>query len=89
MIINLKSYLWDIENRLLNFLFPKKLVAYILRNAIFPAFKKDVMGDVLIWQNKKYIHPPAMVAGDGPLMQYRIWAQQFYTKKPNIPILKE
>lgn len=38
--------------------------------------KKD--GDGPIWATKKYYPRPRVIDGDGPLLQYRKWAEQFY-----------
>lgn len=43
------------------------------------AFAADVKQDVAIWQHKRYVHPPALVPGDGPIGRYRRWATQFYS----------
>jgi len=34
--------------------------------------------DVVIWENKAHIPVPALAEGDGPVMQFRRWAEQFY-----------
>lgn len=34
--------------------------------------------DVEIWEAKAYIARPALAYGDGPIMQYRRWCEQFY-----------
>jgi nitrite reductase/ring-hydroxylating ferredoxin subunit len=60
------------------FLFPKKPLAYLIRNATMKGYKHDVGQDFKIWQNKTYITPPALSKGDGPVAQYRVWAKQFY-----------
>jgi phenylpropionate dioxygenase-like ring-hydroxylating dioxygenase large terminal subunit len=59
---------------------PRRLVVPILENATFLAFESDVALDFPIWENKAYVHPPALVAGDGPIGQYRRWARQFYAE---------
>jgi phenylpropionate dioxygenase-like ring-hydroxylating dioxygenase large terminal subunit len=42
------------------------------------SFVGDVLQDFDIWRNKKYVHPPILAKGDGPVGQYRRWARQFY-----------
>lgn len=40
--------------------------------------------DIPIWSKKQFMSAPLVVKGDGPLLQYRRWAAQFYeaeTKK--------
>lgn len=50
----------------------------ILGRAAFEGFAGDVRQDFVIWQNKKYIHPPQLARGDGPVGRYRKWSRQFY-----------
>jgi hypothetical protein len=42
------------------------------------AYAHDVSQDVDVWENKIYVHPPALAKGDGPVGPYRAWATQFY-----------
>lgn len=49
----------------------------VSRFAMF-AYRNEVSQDIAIWENKAYIHPPALAAGDGPVGRYRAWAAQFY-----------
>ena len=37
-----------------------------------------VSQDLPIWENKRYRERPILCEGDGPIMQYRKWAAQFY-----------
>lgn len=34
--------------------------------------------DVPIWENKRYRAKPGLMEGEGPIMEYRRWASQFY-----------
>ena len=43
-------------------------------------FRRDVEQDFAIWQNKRYVHPPQLAQGDGPVGAYRRWARQFYPR---------
>lgn len=63
-------------------LMPNPVVNRLISIATFKGFKHDVQQDFHIWQNKTYMHPPALVAGDGPVGQYRAWAKQFYQRAP-------
>lgn len=38
----------------------------------------DVAQDARIWRHKGYVQRPALAAGDGPIVPYRRWAEQFY-----------
>jgi len=64
---------------LLSFI-PKLLLTNIVRHFTFAGFINDVKQDIPIWQNKKYISPPALAEGDGPIGIYRQWAKQFYNE---------
>lgn len=62
-------------------LLPRKLVHKIIAQQAFKAYKHDVQQDFAIWENKTYVHPPVLAQGDGPVWQYREWAEQFYKKE--------
>ena len=36
--------------------------------------------DVEMWESKAYLPRPALAHGDGPIMQYRRWCEQFYAE---------
>ncbi len=36
--------------------------------------------DVEVWEAKAYVTKPALAHGDGPIMQYRRWCEQFYAE---------
>jgi hypothetical protein len=36
--------------------------------------------DVVVWENKAYLPRPALAHGDGPIMQFRRWCEQFYAE---------
>ena len=65
-------------------LLPKKLTTQIIATTAFREFKHDVGQDFEIWNNKKYVTPPALAKGDGPVGQYRMWAKQFYPDKKEV-----
>ena len=47
----------------------------------FAEFRRDVEQDLVIWNNKRHITPPALALGDGPVGAYRKWARQFYAEE--------
>ena len=49
-----------------------------LASLAFAEFARDVNQDLVIWNNKRYVSPPALAAGDGPVGAFRKWARQFY-----------
>jgi phenylpropionate dioxygenase-like ring-hydroxylating dioxygenase large terminal subunit len=57
---------------------PKKLLMYFILGGYYREYKRDVSDDFKVWQNKVYVHPPALAQGDGPVVLYRKWAAQFY-----------
>jgi len=58
-------------------LLPKKILTRIIHQQVFKGYIHDVYQDFDIWRNKKYVHPPLLAKGDGPIIQYREWAAQF------------
>lgn len=68
---------FDKISPLLNLL-PNKLAHKLLLSGAFKGYCHDVSMDFKIWENKIYIDPPILAKGDGPVAQYRMWAQQFY-----------
>ena len=62
---------------LLNIL-PNKLAHKLILKGAYKGYCHDVSMDFDIWKNKIYIDPPILAKGDGPVAQYRMWAQQFY-----------
>ena len=61
---------------------PRLAVNHLIARAAFAGFSADVMQDFAVWQNKRYVHPPVLATGDGPIMRYRRWARQFYRARP-------
>ena len=63
-------------------LLPKRLALHALREVIFQSFVNDMKQDFDIWQTKRYVDPPALAQGDGPVGLYRRWCRQFYPDMP-------
>lgn len=55
-----------------------RLAAWALRRVLMFAFVREVGDDVAIWENKRYLARPKVVADDGPIGRYRAWCRQFY-----------
>lgn len=70
------------KNILLKFL-PTLIVQKILSMAVIKTYKDDVMDDVQIWENKKYLSSPAVIKGDGPINTYRKYSSIFYPEYNN------
>ena len=59
-------------------LIPRSIINPIIARAAFSGFAHDVQQDFVIWQHKRYVQPPILADGDGPVGKYRQWAKQFY-----------
>jgi nitrite reductase/ring-hydroxylating ferredoxin subunit len=57
---------------------PRPLLNALISRFILYGFSHDAQQDFDIWQNKRFIQPPALAEGDGPIGKYRLWARQFY-----------
>ncbi len=57
---------------------PMGLFHRALLHAGMASYVHDVKQDFHIWQNKRYVHPPQLAVGDGPVGAYRRWCKQFY-----------
>jgi len=56
------------------------LASHLLTVALGPAFRRDMRRDFPIWEHKVYLDQPRLAKGDGPLLAFRRWAQQFYSQ---------
>lgn len=59
-------------------LLPARLAARLVRSTFLRMGVRDVQQDVAIWENKRYVDPPALARGDGPIGPFRKWCRQFY-----------
>jgi nitrite reductase/ring-hydroxylating ferredoxin subunit len=59
-------------------LMPHALINKLILHFTFKSFVHDLQQDFVIWEHKRYIQPPALAAGDGPVGKYRSWVRQFY-----------
>jgi len=61
----------------------RKLVNQDVTSTVGQAFIREVTRqleqDIPIWENKRYVDPPLLVDGDGPIGLFRRWARQFYS----------
>jgi phenylpropionate dioxygenase-like ring-hydroxylating dioxygenase large terminal subunit len=58
------------------FTFPKSMEKFSPR--MINEFVKQIGEDVPIWENKVYVEKPLLIKGDGPIIEFRHWAKQFY-----------
>lgn len=59
-------------------LLPRPIAARLFARAAFHGYTKDISDDFRVWNHKRYVETPLLARGDGPIMKYRRWAQQFY-----------
>lgn len=59
---------------------PKALALRLVRAAAFRGYVADIKQDLDIWQTKRYVEPPALAVGDGPIGVYRRYCRQFYSE---------
>lgn len=64
---------------------PGTLRGRAIARGLLLALVQDARQDFAIWANKRYVDPPALAQGDGPIGRYRSWAKQFYPA----PVLRE
>ena len=57
---------------------PRHLRSAAVGRGLLTGLVVDAKQDFAIWQHKRYVHPPALAQGDGPIGKYRTWAAQFY-----------
>jgi nitrite reductase/ring-hydroxylating ferredoxin subunit len=57
---------------------PRGWLTEVLAETNIRELELAVQQDVPIWSHKKFIHPPALAQGDGPIGAYRQWVRQFY-----------
>jgi nitrite reductase/ring-hydroxylating ferredoxin subunit len=57
---------------------PPAVASAVLVPALLAVYRRDVAKDFPIWEAKRYVDPPALASGDGPVGLYRRWVRQFY-----------
>lgn len=57
---------------------PGAWLARQIHAVAWPEYIHDVAQDLDIWSTKVYVHPPRLAPGDGPIMRFRRWCEQFY-----------
>jgi nitrite reductase/ring-hydroxylating ferredoxin subunit len=61
---------------------PAGALSNTIARIIHGSLVHDAGQDFTIWQKKRYLHPPALAEGDGPIGKFRLWARQFYHEPP-------
>jgi nitrite reductase/ring-hydroxylating ferredoxin subunit len=57
---------------------PRGVASALLAPLLLGVYRREVEKDFAIWTNKRYVDPPVLASGDGPVGLYRRWARQFY-----------
>jgi hypothetical protein len=47
-------------------------------DAFIDLLTEQIQEDIAIWEHKRYLPRPALASTDGPIMEFRSWASQFY-----------
>lgn len=63
-------------------LLPRRLATRLAQQVAFYEFCHDLQQDFEIWRHKRYVEPPLLAKGDGPVGLYRKWCRQFYAQLP-------
>jgi phenylpropionate dioxygenase-like ring-hydroxylating dioxygenase large terminal subunit len=59
---------------------PSDMATSTVGDAFSNEVTRQVEQDIPIWENKIYIDPPMLCAGDGPIGKFRKWCKQFYSE---------
>jgi len=59
-------------------LLPRPLARALVSEVVIRAYAGDISQDFEVWENKRYVDPPGLAEGDGPVGPYRQWCRQFY-----------
>jgi len=68
---------------------PKSLFCRFLAKIILASFSEQFNRDVVIWNNKAYIHKPIIVKNDGNILGFRRWYAKFYPPQDQLPEKKD
>ena len=63
---------------------PVSLRAPLINKFMASQQKQDVLQDVVIWSNKRYISHPRLCRSDGKIMPFRRYCAQFYADSPDL-----
>ena len=58
---------------------PNEVVTSTVGKRFQAEIERQLEADIPVWENKIYVDPPLLCAGDGPIGIYRKWCRQFYS----------
>ena len=58
---------------------PAPLTRALVHRLAFNGFVHDLKQDFPMWEHKRYIQPPLLAKGDGPIGKVRTWTRHFYS----------
>ncbi|MFD0854665.1 Rieske 2Fe-2S domain-containing protein, partial [Actinomadura adrarensis] len=58
------------------FTFPESMKDF--SEKMMKTFVDAIAEDIPIWEHKRYVDKPLLIRGDGPIIEFRHWAKQFY-----------
>ena len=67
----------------INRIIPQQVISAILNRMVLAAMTKDFIPDKRIWEHKIFQSKPKLAPGDGPIMLFRSWAQNFMPQASN------
>lgn len=59
-----------------------------LARAFVDEIDRLAVEDLRIWEHKAYLTRPALAPGDGPIMRFRRWAEQFYVEADDVAVAR-
>jgi phenylpropionate dioxygenase-like ring-hydroxylating dioxygenase large terminal subunit len=59
---------------------PHKDVTKTVGRAFIAEIERQLNQDIPIWEHKRYVAPPLLCDGDGPIGLFRKWVKQFYSE---------
>jgi len=55
-----------------------QLAMPLVHTGVMHGIVNDFRQDIAVWEHKRYLRPPMLVKGDGPIESFRRWTRQFY-----------
>ena len=55
-----------------------RLLLPLVHTGVKHGIVNDFLQDMAVWEHKRYLRPPMLVKGDGPIESFRRWSRQFY-----------